>query len=362
MTKRRFELVEGRASKFWEVSIEGNEVRTSYGKIGARGQTTVKDEGSPEAASRLYEKLVKEKTKKGYVEVGAAPESSARATPSSAEAPTIANPSAKLPVASFDVFARLAALGAVEATDEDGDELLGLADIEALASVKWREHHRGTIAALLGRELPANSVVPLVKGGGGSLVLGWQLDETSPMRAVWLDSEGDPREVFAASMEEMFTLLPHGLGYLYDCIKSAERGTPLDRESGCDVAAWSEAGFPPHPTPGRAVHAALRSSPRFSAWLEGEAGGGSGGGATMDEADADSGGNGDDSDARWRRFEMEEKFWAIQLEGRRHTVRYGKIGTNGQQKSKDFDDEDAARKDHARLVAEKTKKGYRPVE
>jgi predicted DNA-binding WGR domain protein len=68
--KRYFEFVEGTSSKFWEVWIEGNEVRTRYGKIGAAGQTTIKDEGSPAAAQKLHDKLVNEKTKKGYVEKG----------------------------------------------------------------------------------------------------------------------------------------------------------------------------------------------------------------------------------------------------------------------------------------------------
>jgi hypothetical protein len=32
----------------------------------------------------------------------------------------------------------------------------------------------------------------------------------------------------------------------------------------------------------------------------------------------------------WRRFEVDEKFWAIKLDGASHTVRFGKIGTTGQ--------------------------------
>ncbi len=70
-TKRMFEFVEGSSSKFWEVWVEGSVVHTHYGRIGASGQTTIKDEGSPEKATRLHDKLVAEKTKKGYREVGA---------------------------------------------------------------------------------------------------------------------------------------------------------------------------------------------------------------------------------------------------------------------------------------------------
>ena len=69
MSVRRFELVDGSSNKFWEVTVEGSAVVTRYGKIGASGQMTTKDEGSPDKAQKLYEKLVREKTGKGYVEV-----------------------------------------------------------------------------------------------------------------------------------------------------------------------------------------------------------------------------------------------------------------------------------------------------
>jgi uncharacterized protein (TIGR02996 family) len=70
MAKRYFEFSEGSSNKFWEVWVDGNKVLTRYGKIGAGGQTTVKDEGSPDAAQKLHDKLVREKTGKGYEEKG----------------------------------------------------------------------------------------------------------------------------------------------------------------------------------------------------------------------------------------------------------------------------------------------------
>ena len=73
MTKRYFELSDGSSNKFWEIWIDGAEVFTRYGKIGASGATTVKDEGSDAKAQKLYDKLVNEKTRKGYVEKGSAP-------------------------------------------------------------------------------------------------------------------------------------------------------------------------------------------------------------------------------------------------------------------------------------------------
>ncbi len=53
------------------------------------------------------------------------------------------------------------------------------------------------------------------------------------------------------------------------------------------------------------------------------------------------------------------KFWKITLSGTSHTVRYGRIGAGGRTLTKDFATEDAARRDHDRLVASKRRKGYR---
>jgi predicted DNA-binding WGR domain protein len=52
------------------------------------------------------------------------------------------------------------------------------------------------------------------------------------------------------------------------------------------------------------------------------------------------------------------KFWEVATDGTSVTVRYGKIGTNGQSQTKEFADTDAASKHVAKLVAEKTGKGY----
>lgn len=71
MAPRRFEFQEGTSNKFWEIWVEDAAVMTRYGRIGADGQTTRKDEGSAEKANALFEKLIREKTKKGYVEKGA---------------------------------------------------------------------------------------------------------------------------------------------------------------------------------------------------------------------------------------------------------------------------------------------------
>ena len=80
-----------------------------------------------------------------------------------------------------------------------------------------------------------------------------------------------------------------------------------------------------------------------------------------DDEDDDEDDDDEDGEGGWRRFEMEEKFWAISLEGDSHTVKFGKIGTSGQEKTKSFDDEAAAKKDYDKLIKEKTGKGYEEV-
>lgn len=64
------EFEEGNSSKFWRARVEGKTLYVNYGKIGSNGQTQVKDFASPDAARGEYDKLVREKRKKGYVDSG----------------------------------------------------------------------------------------------------------------------------------------------------------------------------------------------------------------------------------------------------------------------------------------------------
>jgi uncharacterized protein (TIGR02996 family) len=68
--KRYFEFSEGTSNKFWEVWRDGVQVFTRYGKIGANGQVTVKKLSSDADAKSLHDKLIGEKTGKGYAEAG----------------------------------------------------------------------------------------------------------------------------------------------------------------------------------------------------------------------------------------------------------------------------------------------------
>ena len=87
MAKRYFEFSDGSSNKFWEVWVDGTNLMTRYGKIGASGQTTIKNEGSPEGAQKLHDKLVREKTGKGYQEKGGGGGSAA--APAAAKAPAV---------------------------------------------------------------------------------------------------------------------------------------------------------------------------------------------------------------------------------------------------------------------------------
>ncbi|MBA2543023.1 MAG: WGR domain-containing protein [Deltaproteobacteria bacterium] len=64
------EFEEGTSSKFWRARVEGKTLYVNYGKIGSNGQTQVKQLGDPDAAQTEYDKLVREKRKKGYADAG----------------------------------------------------------------------------------------------------------------------------------------------------------------------------------------------------------------------------------------------------------------------------------------------------
>jgi predicted DNA-binding WGR domain protein len=63
-----------------------------------------------------------------------------------------------------------------------------------------------------------------------------------------------------------------------------------------------------------------------------------------------------------RQFEyrggISKKFWNIGLDGKRHTVQSGRIGTVGKTKTKEFASEDKARASYEKLIDQKLKKGY----
>lgn len=80
----RYEMIEGTSSKFWDITLEGVTVTVRYGRLGTAGQSNTKTFPSSAEAKKEHDKLVVEKTRKGYLLVGAPTASGAAATPKEA--------------------------------------------------------------------------------------------------------------------------------------------------------------------------------------------------------------------------------------------------------------------------------------
>jgi predicted DNA-binding WGR domain protein len=91
----RYEFVEGKSSKFWEATLDGSNLIIRFGRIGTDGQIQTKQFTTREAAQKEHDKLVTEKTKKGYQLAG-------QQTPS-APLPTVAE-SASDPALRKDLY------------------------------------------------------------------------------------------------------------------------------------------------------------------------------------------------------------------------------------------------------------------
>lgn len=93
---RRFEFEEDDSSKFWEVVVQDTMCTVRFGKIGSAGQKKPKKLASPEAAQKEMEKLIKEKTGKGYSEVKLRGVAAPRAVAAPKEATKKAEPAKKV--------------------------------------------------------------------------------------------------------------------------------------------------------------------------------------------------------------------------------------------------------------------------
>ena len=65
---RHFEFISGASRKFWEISLSENTFTVRFGRIGTLGQCQTKRFADEAQAKREADKLIEEKTKKGYVE------------------------------------------------------------------------------------------------------------------------------------------------------------------------------------------------------------------------------------------------------------------------------------------------------
>lgn len=66
---RRFEYKDETSNKFWSIELEGDSIHLAWGRIGSKGQSKTRTFDDEEKARKEHEKLIKSKTKKGYVEV-----------------------------------------------------------------------------------------------------------------------------------------------------------------------------------------------------------------------------------------------------------------------------------------------------
>ena len=67
---QRYAFKDGKSCKFWQIEQQGCELHISWGKQGTAGQRQVKSFDSEAQATAAQDKLVKEKTGKGYVATG----------------------------------------------------------------------------------------------------------------------------------------------------------------------------------------------------------------------------------------------------------------------------------------------------
>ncbi len=161
-------------------------------------------------------------------------------------------------------------------------ELLGEADLELDPD--------GDLIERLGKAVPEDSLIAFGQHGSGSLVALWRRDPGAPLArapVVWIDSEGDPIESFAPDFAAFLTLLPFGLGQIYDLVRKAQRLRDGDfpgrepeaieidiadlREGLAMVASgldeWDAAGLPPTSDPLAVVEAGVALP--FAAWFRG---------------------------------------------------------------------------------------------
>jgi len=118
---RRFELIEGTASKFWEVEQVDAELNIRWGRIGTAGQSQTKSFADATKAAAALTKLVAEKTGKGYAEVGVAAGTAIGKTEAKPKAETATEKTAAPPAAKAAASAEAAA--PTEGIDSQADRV-----------------------------------------------------------------------------------------------------------------------------------------------------------------------------------------------------------------------------------------------
>lgn len=67
---KHLKFIDGTSDKFWEIQTNGATHTVTYGRNGTAGQSKSKTFDNEETCIQDAEKLIKEKTKKGYSEDG----------------------------------------------------------------------------------------------------------------------------------------------------------------------------------------------------------------------------------------------------------------------------------------------------
>ncbi|MBL5861192.1 DUF4132 domain-containing protein [Serratia fonticola] len=78
---RHFEFKDDKSNKFWQIEQSDTDLNLRWGKIGSQGQSQTKSFDNEARAMAAMAKLVKEKTGKGYVEIGVDENATIGATP-----------------------------------------------------------------------------------------------------------------------------------------------------------------------------------------------------------------------------------------------------------------------------------------
>jgi predicted DNA-binding WGR domain protein len=97
MSRREFHFQEGDSSKFWVIEVDGPRFTVRHGRLGSAGQTQTKEFKTDAEAKKAADKLIAEKTKKGYAEVspGQTPPAAPPRKGEAKEAPAPAAPPAE---------------------------------------------------------------------------------------------------------------------------------------------------------------------------------------------------------------------------------------------------------------------------
>jgi predicted DNA-binding WGR domain protein len=66
--KRTFIYTDEKSNKFWSIDADGSAFTVNYGKVGSAGQTQEKSFADEKTCEKEANKLIAEKTKKGYIE------------------------------------------------------------------------------------------------------------------------------------------------------------------------------------------------------------------------------------------------------------------------------------------------------